>query len=255
MAIHLTKTGQGHNIVLLHGWSCDSRHMQPLVDHLAQHYTVYNFDLPGMGQSDWQDSITTVDDMTDLLLPLLPEKAIYIGWSFGGLAATSIANRFPEKVERLIGITTTPKFIEDDNWPSVPKPGFSAAFEEMKNVGYGDFFKGMYDVEFASLAEKPESYYKLINMLKEVENTINLDILLKGVNICDETDYRPHFQNLTCPIDLILGYDDGSVPHQSYEAIKNLNANAQLHIIEQAQHLPFWTHPKQFFSILDNILR
>ncbi|NNM58834.1 MAG: alpha/beta fold hydrolase [Legionellales bacterium] len=82
MSIFKIETGQGENIVLVHGWGCDLRQMQPLVEQLSNRYCVTNIDLPGRGQSSWEPQIHTIHDIADYLLPSLPqEKAVYIGWS------------------------------------------------------------------------------------------------------------------------------------------------------------------------------
>jgi pimeloyl-[acyl-carrier protein] methyl ester esterase len=41
-----------------------------------------------------------------------------IGWSMGGMIAQLIATKYPEKVERLVLISTTPKFLASDDFPS-----------------------------------------------------------------------------------------------------------------------------------------
>jgi pimeloyl-[acyl-carrier protein] methyl ester esterase len=95
MTIYKETHGHGKDIVILHGWGCDQSYMQPIVDQLKDRYRVTNVDLPGRGKSDWQPNIKTIHDMADYVLPDLPENAIYIGWSFGGLISVSIAARHP----------------------------------------------------------------------------------------------------------------------------------------------------------------
>src|SRR5689334_4068938 len=117
MHVYKQVTGQGDDVVLLHGWGCDHRYMQPIADALNTSYRVTNVDLPGRGQSHWEDHITNIHDIADLVLPYLPQQATYIPWSFGGLVTLSIASRYPERVKRIIGVTTSPRFVEDTNWP------------------------------------------------------------------------------------------------------------------------------------------
>ncbi len=40
----------------------------------------------------------------------------------------------------------------------------------------------------------------------------------------------------------------------SIEKISALNPNLNLHVIPNAQHMPFWTHPAEFNQILKQIL-
>jgi len=246
-------SGQGEDLVILHGWSYHHRSMQPIFDLLKERYRITMVDLPGMGQSDWDSNIQTINDIADLVLPHLPEKAIYVAWSFGGLITISIAARFPERVKRFIGIATTPKFIETKGWPAVPKPGFKAIFSKIRDIGYQALIKSFYDKAFESFDPKPTSYEKLITLLKDSD--ANPDILLKGIDICDATDLRNEFQRMQCPIDLIMGEDDENVPSVTFEAIKSLNTNVQIHPIQSSGHMPFWTHPKKFNEILNRILK
>ncbi len=252
MSVYKEVHGHGKDIVLIHGWGCDLRHMQPIVD-LLSNYRVTNIDLPGRGKSDWQANIKTIDDIADIILPYLPEKAIYIPWSFGGLVTLSIASRYPERVERIIGVATTPKFVEANNWPGVPKPGFQAGFNEIKTLGFNDFFTAYYDIEFLGFDPKPAAHQQLIQLLQNTPQQ-DLEILLKGVYLCDEADYREAFQSLQCSIDLILGGKDSSVPRQLHAAIKQLNPAVKLHVIPKAQHMFFWTHPVEFANKLQTIL-
>jgi pimeloyl-[acyl-carrier protein] methyl ester esterase len=254
MAIYQAISGQGENLVTVHGWAgCDHRHMQPIVDQLSPHYRVTNIDLPGCGKSPWAANITNIHDMADLLIPHLPEQAIYIAWSFGGLITTSIAARYPDRVKHFIGIGTMPKFIEDDGWPGVAKPGFKANFSQIKELGYQAFFQGFYETEFADFDPQPKAYLKLKKLLESVPEQ-DLDILLAGVNIADVTDLREEFKSLSCPIDLILGGRDAAIPNDSPELIKQLNPRVNIHTIANAQHMPFWTHQKEFQAILKKIL-
>ncbi len=256
MNIYKEISGQGKDVVILHGWGgCNHKHMQPIVDQLVSRYRVTNFDLPGLGQSDWHHDIQSINDMADQLLSHLPKQAIYIGWSFGGLIAMSIAARYPERISRFIGITTTPKFVANDNWPGVPQPGFKSIFVPgIMQQGFKPFMKTWFDYEFAAFNPKPAAYHDLINILNQDFSKVNLEILFKGVDICDLTDLKNEFKSIQCPVDLILSERDDSVPVAAIEKIKQLNQSVNIQVIPEAGHIPFWTHSKEFNKILNHIL-
>lgn len=256
MNIYKETKGQGEDIVIFHGWGCDHRYMQPIVDQLSDRYQVTNVDLPGRGQSDWNPSIQTMDDIADQLLPHLPKHAIYIGWSFGGLVAMSIAARYSERVKRFIGIATTPRFVVDGkNWPGIPQPGFKASFNlGIKQRGFKRFLQDWFDSEFVDLNPKPAVYNELIDMLNKDSVRIDLDILFKGIDICDATDLREEFKSIKCPIDLILSEKDDTVPRIAFEKMKALNSNINIHIISNGRHMAFWTHQAEFNKILKPIV-
>lgn len=257
MKIFKQELGDNKNekIVIFHGWGCDHQHMQPIAELLSQQYYVINYDLPGRGKSDWNHQFRSIDDIADHLLPELPEKAIYIGWSIGGPIIMSIAARYPEKVTRFIGIGTSPNFIEDKNWPGFPKPGFLLPFKEgLEAMGYTAFMRGYLDNEFRHFAEpKPPELQALYDIADNSPET-NLEVLYNGIKIVDHTDMRDSYKALTCPIDLIWGGDDDCVPNEAHQAILALNSNANAHTIPGAHHMMFWTHKEEFNNILKQIL-
>lgn len=256
MVFYKKVEGGGKDVVLIHGWGCDHFHMQPIADMLSKKYRVTNIDLPGRGKSSWDSSIKNIHDIADSILPHLPENAIYIGWSFGGLVSQSIAARYPSRTKRIIGVGTTPRFIEDKNWPGVPQPGFYVPFSEgINKIGLKEFLKNFFEAEFSEINPKPESYFTLLKHNEMAAPEVNLEILFKGMNICDTTDLRNEFKLLSCPIDLILGEKDGTIPIECHAQIKKLNPAVKIHLIPQAQHVMFWTHPELFKEKLDNCLK
>lgn len=250
--IYYELQGEGEKIVILHGWGCNHEHMQPVVQHLADQYEVMNINLPGSGESKWSGQ-KSIDEIADSLIDVIPDNAIYLGWSFGGSIAASIAARYREKVKRIIGVTTTPKFVEANDWPGVPQPGFKVNFSIYTDDEFKALLKGFIDAEYQYFAEKPESYNQLAQINQETKPR-DLNVLRDGVDIIDATDMRAEYKKISCQIDLILGAKDESIPGSVYSKIEMLNPKINIHVIDKAQHMPFWTHQNEFFKILDTIL-
>lgn len=258
MSIFTEVSGQGQDIVIIHGWCCNHHTMQPIVDHLKNHYRVTCVDVPGSAgsKSAWHDAIESVHDIADLMLDDLPEKAIYLPWSFGGLITWSIASRYPERVERIIAIGSTPKFIEADNWPGLPQPGFQATFKPKDDADFRAFYKRefMGNSEYVDFDPKPESYHQAIKIFDETHD-MDVSVLWQGVKLCDKTDLRKEFSQINCPIDLIWGDKDDCVIFNDPEKLKALNKNLKIHMLEGGvRHMSFWTHPELFFKLLDQLL-
>ena len=45
-------TGEGQDVILLHGWGQNMEMMEKIEDHLSTSFSVYNLDFPGFGESD-----------------------------------------------------------------------------------------------------------------------------------------------------------------------------------------------------------
>lgn len=83
--------GKGPVILLLHGWGQNKEMMRPLSSLLKKDYTCISIDMPGFGNSEFDDSKNIKEYATtihDFLLNKLNIKVSYIvGHSFGGKVA------------------------------------------------------------------------------------------------------------------------------------------------------------------------
>ena len=254
MSIYIETKGTGENIVVIHGGCANYEDMTPVVESLASHYRVTNVGLPGSGRSDWDPSIKTIHDIADAILPVMPENAIYVGWSFGGLVSQSIAARYPDRVKRFIGLGASPKFIAAQDWIGFPQPGYRAMIGTLlEEKGFLSFLKGYYDYEFSKIEPKPEAYYQA-QKICEARVEMSRDVIYKLMEICDATDLREEFESIHCPIDLIIGDQDENVPQAAWGNIKALNPRVRIHAIKSAGHTFFWTHPEEFKKILQKVL-
>lgn len=55
--------------------------------------------------------------MAEAVLQQAPDKAIWLGWSLGGLVASQIALTHPERVQALVTVASSPCFSARDEWP------------------------------------------------------------------------------------------------------------------------------------------
>ena len=104
--IHWEKTGQGaKRVVLLHGWGCSIRLMEPLAQALAQDMTVLSLDFPGFGESGRPPEPWGVPEYAEALRSLLEEDFLpcsVVAHSFGGRVALWLAASHPEMWEKMV---------------------------------------------------------------------------------------------------------------------------------------------------------
>ena len=253
MTVFSETIGSGEHIVLFNGGLDTRPFLSPIRDQLKHRYQVTWLDQPGIGATPWQNDITSVEDLVDILLPVLPQHATYIGWSFGGLVNLALAKKYPERVKRIINLCSVPKFIETNDWPAVEKPGFQVILPDIEINGLSSFLNACIDGEFSKFTTKPQFYHTVKTFFPK-DSDVDLNAVTKRIHLVDESDFRETFKFLYCPIDLILGDQDPAVPTALYEKINLLNPKANLHIIEGAQHMPFATHSDEFNQILNEIL-
>ena len=92
-------SGVGKDVILLHGWGQKMIMMSQIETHLEKHFSVYNIDLPGHGESDDPSVPWSVEDYETFLRDFIEknhiENPILIGHSFGCRFAIHYAAHYP----------------------------------------------------------------------------------------------------------------------------------------------------------------
>lgn len=111
-------SGSGPPLVLLHGGRMDRSMWDALMSHLAARHRVVRWDARGHGASTAPAApgADTAEDLRLLLDSLGIRRAAIAGFSMGSGTAAHFVLRYPERVSRLILIST-----------SAPPPGVPAA--------------------------------------------------------------------------------------------------------------------------------
>jgi pimeloyl-ACP methyl ester carboxylesterase len=100
------KAGSGPAILLIHGIGDSSDTWRPVLDQLAQNFTVIAPDLLGHGRSEKPRADYSIagyaNGMRDLLSVLEIDRVTVVGHSLGGGVAAQFAYQFPDRCERLV---------------------------------------------------------------------------------------------------------------------------------------------------------
>ena len=117
--ISMSEAGDGPPVVLMHGLGATKVSMLPTLVALAQHdYRAIAVDLPGFGDSakpilGRYDAPFFAASMTALLDALDLERADFIGNSMGGRVALEVGLTRPERVGRLVMLSSSLAWLRD----------------------------------------------------------------------------------------------------------------------------------------------
>src|SRR3989454_12141510 len=104
------RAGWGPVIVLIHGITGSSLTWEDVIEPLAERYTVVAPDLLGHGESAKPRGDYSLgayaSGIRDLLAALGHSRATVVGHSLGGGIAMQMAYQFPERVERLVLVSS-----------------------------------------------------------------------------------------------------------------------------------------------------
>ena len=94
--------GSGQAVVLVHGFTLDTRMWDDQFSILSQNYRVIRYDQRGHGQSDGiRGNAALYEDLQSLLDFLEIQRAHVVGLSLGGTVAADFAVLYPQRVRSL----------------------------------------------------------------------------------------------------------------------------------------------------------
>jgi 3-oxoadipate enol-lactonase len=108
LAVAVNDTGDGPQVVLLHGLACGKRMWFHQIRALRRRFRVIAYDLRGHGQTDAPQHATDYSaahlarDLVGVLDALDIPQAAIVGFSLGGGPALALAASKPERVSRLV---------------------------------------------------------------------------------------------------------------------------------------------------------
>ena len=114
LRLHVTCSGTGPPLVLLHGFTGSGATWHPLREALGARHTIITIDLPGHGRSDAPDDPARyaldrfAGDLASVLDTLGMSRIALLGYSLGGRAALRFAIRRPDRIAALIVESASP---------------------------------------------------------------------------------------------------------------------------------------------------
>lgn len=240
--------GEGNcHLVLLHGWGLNAEVWHCINEELSSHFTLHLVDLPGFGRSQGFGAMT-LGEMAERVLEQAPEKAIWLGWSLGGLVASQVALAHPERVQALVTVASSPCFSARDAWPGI-KPDVLAGFQQQLS----EDFQRTVERFLALQTMGTETARQDARALKKTVLALPMppvDVLNGGLEILKTVDLREPLTALTVPFLRLYGYLDGLVPRKVVPLLDALWPESESLIFAKAAHAPFISHPDAFCQAL-----
>lgn len=232
------------NLILLHGWGCDSSIWNNILDDLAISANVIVLDLPGFGASSAPKTAFKVVDYVNIVSLFIQKlnlkNVTMLGHSFGGRVAIKYASLFPEQVSRLIlvapaGITINKHCFKNFCYKIVAKIGNIIFSLPMLNR-YRD--------------QARRKFYKQIDSVDYINSGILKETFLNVIN----EDLSPDASRVTAQTVIIYGVDDKDVELESVRRLCDLIKNSELKILENAGHFPWLGQKEKFIMLIKLIL-
>lgn len=237
--MHLETHGHGPDLILIHGWAMHGGIFAPLTRRLAEHYTVHLVDLPGHGRSPAREAAFSSRACAQQLAEALP-RALWVGWSLGGLVALQAASAHAGQVRGLVAIAANPRFVLGEDWPH----GVAHAVFAQFAAGLRGDWRRTVERFLALEAQGSDHAQAELRALKAQvfeRGEPALAALEQGLDTLDRSDLRADVAALGTPSLWIAGRRDRLVPPAAMRWAAAAAARGQ-YLELNAGHAPFLSH-------------
>lgn len=232
--------GHGKTVVLLHGSGTQASDWHGVVPALARRYHVLIPDLPGHGASGPAEGPLPVSDLADSLGALLDARnagqpVTLIGNSLGGWVSLLYARHHPERVERVIGISSSGIFAV------LKVPLMAKDREEARRLVAairGPYLPAPSDEELDAVVRRVASG--------------PAPRLVAGLKAEDFLDTQA--AEIRVPVDLVWGEEDGVLPLDYGRRLASLLPGARFHSLPRCGHMPQVHCPRELSRLLLRLL-
>jgi 3-oxoadipate enol-lactonase len=253
VAIAFETHGHGAPLLLIQGLGYGGRGWGPAVAQLAESFLVVSFDNRGFGASDTPPGPYTVaqlaSDAAAVLAAAGIDRAHVMGASLGGMIAQELALSAPERVERLVLVSTTPGGIASYPMPAVTARLMLEAAALDPDVALRRFVENALGADGAGRAELVERIlaYRRANppdpggWQAQAAAGATFDAFDRVASIPAETL-------------VVHGTEDAVVDPRNARLLAERIPHARLELLEGCGHLPFWEEPERLCGLVRNFL-
>ena len=250
--------GEGHPVVLIHGWPLSAASWVPVALALAHSgYQAIAYDRRGFGLSDqpWRgyDYDTFADDLADVIAATHAQGAALVGFSMGGGEVARYLSRHGSGgVSRVALISAVVPLLAQahDNPEGAPPAAFSEMAEGLR-ADRAHFLRGFFNQFFGQgFIVRPVSQEQLDHAWMQAMQA-GLHPTLAAAQAFATTDFRPDLAAFTVPTLVIHGTDDATVPiAATARKVAAAVPHARLIEYQGAAHGLFETHTDRLIADL-----
>jgi pimeloyl-[acyl-carrier protein] methyl ester esterase len=250
--LHVERIGQGAPLVLVHGWAMHGGIFAPLIERLRERHELHVVDLPGHGHSRGCGLAIDPAACADAIAAKVP-PAVWLGWSLGGLVAMHAAHARPERVDALVALAASPRFVAGADWPH----GVDAGVFQQFGAGLAADYRATVDRFLALEAQGSDHMREELRQLRAdvyARGEPDPRVLAEGLDVLEYCDLRSALPALRRPSLWIAGRRDRLVSWQAMQAAAGLAPRARFVRVDGGGHAPFLTHADEVADAIEAFL-
>jgi 2-succinyl-6-hydroxy-2,4-cyclohexadiene-1-carboxylate synthase len=258
MAYHVTLTGHGEPLALLHGFTGSSASWGELIGWLSGYFTVIAVDLPGHGMTDAPSDPAryamprVAADLRALFRACGADAPHLVGYSMGGRLALYYALHHP--VRSLMLESASPGLADADE-RAARKAADDVLADEIERDGVAAFVERWEALPlFASQARLPETVREAQRAIRLANRPHGLANSLRGMGTGVQPSLWGRLGELNVPVLLLCGALDEKFTAIA-RAMSGRIRDARLNTLPDAGHTVHLEQPLQFRDALLRFVR
>lgn len=241
------------DLLMLHGWGMNSAVWgEPPGTRIQAAAQALN--LPGHGGAPFDPARRDLVDWADACLSQAPARAVWLGWSLGGLVALQAALQAPERVRALVLVASTPRFVQAADWRVAMPEELLAQFADQLLQDPTSTLE-----RFLALQVRGSDGAR--NVLRGLRADMarcppaDPDALAAGLDLLRDEDLRGRLPDVRPPTFWLFGERDTLIPAEVAERVALLMPEARTRVIQGAGHAPLLSHAAQTGAAIGDFLR
>jgi 2-succinyl-6-hydroxy-2,4-cyclohexadiene-1-carboxylate synthase len=233
------------NLVLLHGFAGTRRTWDGVVARLApERYTPLALDLPGHGEARDAEArprpeprprpAITFDACVERVLASSPPRFALCGYSMGGRVGLNVALAAPERVLRLVLISSTAG-IADDAERAARRAADEALADDLETRSFKDFMDRWESQPV--FAGDPPAVHAAMRAEQQRNDPRALAAVLRGIGAGAMPPLWDRLAELAMPVTVLVGERDRKF-HAPGRRMAELLPHAELEIVPGGHRLP-----------------
>ena len=248
--------GEGPALVLVHGLGASLSVWNENIEELSRAHRVFALDLPGHGESDkpgelYYDSISGAHFLTSFMDAVGIDNATLMGNSAGGHIAAACALRYPQRLDRLILVSSAGLgremawFLRASSLPLLGELLQLPIFRNVDNLKRAVFYEPprLNDALLEDLTRAHSHPGAKRAVLRAIRSEMSIWGLRKHMQLF------PELKEFRKPLLIIWGREDRIIPvshaHRAGEVL-----DGKVHIIPRSGHWPQLETPEEFNEVV-----
>ena len=233
---------QGPWLVMSHSLGCNIAMWEPQMSALAERYRILRYDTRGHGLSGATSGAYTLEQLADDAAGLMDhvgvDRAVWVGFSMGGMIGQTFALKYPARTLGLVLADTTsehhatPQSVWDERIRVALENGMAPLVQPAIGRWFTQAFREAHPAIVAPVAD--------VIATTSVHGWVGCCAAIASVHT------TPRLHEIACPALVIVGEHDIGTPLASALTIQRELPDSVLAVISDAAHMTCIEQPAQF---------